>query len=1757
MERKKLLLLGQTEKLRTILFDYELCEGIQRDTTPFSAVVLMLPAAEEELWLLRSGSHDLPVLVVTEHPEEREEVRMLTLGVDDYIRLSPGLVRCRVDKAVRQYEQRGALPESVVRELRHRAEHDALTGIYNQTAFYRTAAQLLQNTSASYVLVRWNIERFKLVNDMYGIQAGNGILCAMAEVLSRELPEGSVYGRLNADHFAACVPEESLCLKELVESLQKQVEVFHVRQAVTVSAGIYRVEDPSLPVDQMCDRANLALQTIKGNYKCHIAWYTEQMWEDMLREQEIRSTMEEALHQRQFQVYLQPVYSLSEGRAVSAEALVRWVRPGGEVVGPDTFIPLFEKNGFIAELDLYVWTEVCRYLQERQRRGLAPLPISVNISRASLYVPETCGRICDVTGRFGIAPSLFRLEITESAYVEEPERIQEAAEELRGKGYLILMDDFGSGYSSLNTLKDLPMDIIKLDTKFLEGFERGGRVGTVLVSILRMARWLNLPVIAEGVETQEQVDFLYSAGCDRIQGYCFARPMCTREFEKQILIPIPERKGNALPGRVNQADVNILLGGNPVVNRLLDGAFGGVAFCEMHDGCLEVLRVNDGFYQIMGCTPKSFAKDSDNLWEVLAEEDREMSREACAETVRTGKPVRQVVRCTNRAGKLLCLDSIYSCLGSDGQRALICVAFNDIAQQLKTERERQEAQQQLIYRDQLSQILLAESDTLSFDYSIQEDAMVFNFLNRKGERATRRIRRYLAFVERSSIIEPEYRHVVRETLERGGRHPMSGTFEFVSDYTGRGYRWYKATYVSIGDREGRVFRIVGKAVDVTEQKSILWQEENGFSHAFETGLVESCLVNLSRGVIESCRSQKRKIDQAVGKAFTCESFAAYCKGLIADESLGRETYERMNPQALSAAYGRGEQTAQVEFPILEKSGELCWMRLEVRLMKNTATGDLIASYHLWDINTRKVSQEIVETVVRLDYDFLARISIKNQTYALYGVKECAGACPADSGGYEAACRKSADTFIHPEDRTFFLEQMMLPHVLHELETEERFTFTYRLMDQDGSVRHKRMTFSHLDPSYLIATRADVTRETEEENRKNTELRQALEEVRKADDVKGRFLSRMSREIRAPMDAILGMAELGRRQPDLSVAAREYLKKIQETGEYMRGLVNDILDVYSIQSGTFRLRLQPVKVRELLEQLQAMIKPTMVGGGLLFTMKVAGLRRETVLADPFRLQQALMNLLTNAAKRTPSGGRVYLSVRQMRGEESPVRLRFRIRNTGAGLEPDSCQPLEQEDGLGLTLVREIVDAMGGTLRTDLQKDRGCCCTVDIAFQEARQPQAASEQLAEPGFDFRGKRALVVEDIPLSAEITGKLLESRGFAVEYAMDGRESVEKVAAATSGYYDAILMDIRMPVMDGLEATRRIRVLRRSDARRLPIVAMTAGAFDSDIRASFEAGMDAHLEKPVQPERLFQTLGALIFSRKTARAAGKKGSAAHIYQMLMTDSRSQVFEYSVDNDIMTYSDIGEDGVHSVRSVPDFCAFVENSGRFRDAQSLLRTISNFEHGTGRHELLFQARLDESGWRWYSARCKCVRDSHGCRVVGKIEDVDEQTRRTIALRERAEFDQVTGLYNRATFQEMVENAVNDSRAEALNAFIEFDLDNFKQVNDTFGHLAGDELLCAVGKAVTSCCRQEDIVGRLGGDEFAIWIGDVGSRENAMAKARQVAEALSRNRQDISASFGVVVAQGKNSFRELFRKADAAMYQAKRNGKNECCLYEERD
>lgn len=421
-------------------------------------------------------------------------------------------------------------------ELRYLLEHDALTGLYNRSTFCRKTADFLrQNPNGTYNMVQFDIERFKVINELYGNFMGDRILLLIAEGLQKCLKDKGTYGRLEADHFAVCLPAGTEELQYVREQMDKSLASVKIEQKINLYYGVYTVEDRDMSVDLMCDRANLALRTVKGNSNRSYAVYNDELHQVVLSEQQLTNSMEEALLQRQFEVYYQPVVDLKTGEVVSAEALVRWNHPEKGMVSPGFFIPFFEHNGFIIKLDAYIREEVCRNIMELGRRGLNCVPVSVNVSRLEFYDPNLCRRIIDLTERYRLEPGMMRLEITESAYTDNPQQLLAAMKELQNYGFQVLMDDFGSGYSSLNMLKDVPVDILKMDMKFLENQGISGRGPEILASLVRMAKKLGMHTIAEGIETKEQGDFLRSVGCEYGQGYYYARPMPADAFTNLLM----------------------------------------------------------------------------------------------------------------------------------------------------------------------------------------------------------------------------------------------------------------------------------------------------------------------------------------------------------------------------------------------------------------------------------------------------------------------------------------------------------------------------------------------------------------------------------------------------------------------------------------------------------------------------------------------------------------------------------------------------------------------------------------------------------------------------------------------------------------------------------------------------------------------------------------------------------------------------------------------------------------------------------------------------------------------------------------------------------------------------------------------------------------------------------------------------------------------------------------------------------------------
>lgn len=421
-------------------------------------------------------------------------------------------------------------------ELRYLLDHDALTGLYNRSTFCRKTADFLrQNPEGTYNMVQFDIERFKVINELYGNFMGDRILLLIAEGLQKCLKSKGTYGRLEADHFAVCLPAGTEELQQVRDQMEKSLASVKIEQKINLYYGVYTIEDRGMSVDLMCDRANLALRTVKGNSNRAYAVYNDELHQVVLSEQQLTNSMEEALLQRQFEVYYQPVVDLNTGDVVSAEALVRWSHPEKGMVSPGFFIPFFEHNGFIIKLDAYIREEVCRNMMELRRRGLRNIPVSVNVSRLEFYDPNLCRSIIDLTERYRLEPQMMRLEITESAYTDNPQQLLAAMKELQNYGFQVLMDDFGSGYSSLNMLKDVPVDILKMDMKFLEDQGISGRGPEILASLVRMAKKLGMRTIAEGIETKEQGDFLRSVGCEYGQGYYYARPMPADSFTSLLM----------------------------------------------------------------------------------------------------------------------------------------------------------------------------------------------------------------------------------------------------------------------------------------------------------------------------------------------------------------------------------------------------------------------------------------------------------------------------------------------------------------------------------------------------------------------------------------------------------------------------------------------------------------------------------------------------------------------------------------------------------------------------------------------------------------------------------------------------------------------------------------------------------------------------------------------------------------------------------------------------------------------------------------------------------------------------------------------------------------------------------------------------------------------------------------------------------------------------------------------------------------------
>ena len=473
---------------------------------------------------------------------------------------------------------------------------------YNHSFMERLRKRLPEILPNTYCIVAIDIEHFRLFNKLYGRSSGDEVIRYIYTCLKQSALEyDGIDAYLGGDNFVAFLPDDDEVLNNIRQKIIKKFSEWNNTSAFFPLFGVYTIKDTSVLPELMYDHAMLALSHAEEDYKWHICRYTIEMESSLEKEVYLLAAIEEGLEKGEFTFFAQPQCNIATGQIVGAEALVRWQKPDGEVLLPGGFIPVLEKNKMIDQLDRYVWEKVCQWLKGWIDQGYSPVPISINVSRIDIYAMDVPKYIFSLLEKYQIPEHLIKIEITESAYTENNNRISHAVNTFRNRGLVVMMDDFGCGYSSLNMLKNIPVDVLKLDMRFLQfKEEERQKSASILESIVNMAGLLHLPIVVEGVENESQEKFVQKLGCRYIQGFYYYKPLPIKKFEELLRDKRQIDTQGLVYKQVEPMHIREFIDTNFVSDSMLNNVLGPVVFFEVLGGDIKITRVNEQYFRMLG-----------------------------------------------------------------------------------------------------------------------------------------------------------------------------------------------------------------------------------------------------------------------------------------------------------------------------------------------------------------------------------------------------------------------------------------------------------------------------------------------------------------------------------------------------------------------------------------------------------------------------------------------------------------------------------------------------------------------------------------------------------------------------------------------------------------------------------------------------------------------------------------------------------------------------------------------------------------------------------------------------------------------------------------------------------------------------------------------------------------------------------------------------------------------------------------------------
>ncbi|MDD3410625.1 MAG: response regulator, partial [Eubacteriales bacterium] len=683
------------------------------------------------------------------------------------------------------------------------------------------------------------------------------------------------------------------------------------------------------------------------------------------------------------------------------------------------------------------------------------------------------------------------------------------------------------------------------------------------------------------------------------------------------------------------------------------------------------------------------------------------------------------------------------------------------------------------------------------------------------------------------------------------------------------FHWFALTLTAVDDGVGSPVRAICTSRDITEEKHMeqLYHDEQVFRRDLGDKLLGSCQLNLSVNAVESLYVGDRSLLTDDVRGLT--DYRRRVQLFLDDLDLNDEDAAQLCPEQLMEAYRQGRQSVSLSYMVKRRSDQQpLWIEVNCHILRRPETGDIVAFFYHSDATDRYVANQLNETIMSWDYDYAALIFTSNGRMRMLSKSQADSSAPrlsecdyADYAALETRRRAPAGGYL----------PLPLTEVLERLKSEDSFTVEADRLEESGETRKKRWKFIYKDRKHgiLSLTCIDIEDIVREERKKQKQLIAAVNAAEKANAAKSEFLARMSHEFRTPLNGVVGLAALAREENDPETL-RDYIEKIDVSGKHLKNLVNDILDMSKIESGEIELHPEVFLFDDFIGGINAVIQPLCRQKNIRFITDMASYH-VPIFVDKTRFNQILFNLLSNAVKFTPEGGEVRLTYRNRRNVDK-LYLDMAVQDNGVGMSEEfqkhMFDPFTQESsdvsaatqgtGLGLSIAKAYAELMGGTLEVDSALGRGSTFHLRMDVPIAEQAGVRVRTLPKT-VDFSGRTMLVAEDHPLNQLIVGRLLEKRNARMISVDDGRKAVERFAQSPVGGFAAILLDIRMPIMNGLEAAVAIRQMDRPDAKTVPILAMTANAYDEDRRKSTEAGINVHLAKPIDPETLYHTLAELI----------------------------------------------------------------------------------------------------------------------------------------------------------------------------------------------------------------------------------------------------------------------------------------------------------